>query len=286
MTTPPPAGGSHILRVSIVLYAPDKNLVRATLRSLIESSKDAIKKEFIDRVEIFLVNNGPAQDVSETLGTLMPEIERGFLSSVIIKAAGNGENIGFGAGHNLTFDFNSCEFHLILNPDVEMAVDALANALKFMYENHACGMLSPEAKNDSGDVEYLCKRYPAMIDLALRGFAPAWLRDLFRGRLSTYEMRDKIGSAVLWEPPIISGCFMLMRASTIKAIGGFDPRFFLYFEDFDLSLRVGSVSRIAHVPSVKIVHHGGHAAKKGWRHIYLFTKSGIKFFNKHGWKWM
>lgn len=279
-------GGSGVLRVSIVLYAPDENLLRDTLRSLVESSKGAIKKELTGHVEIFLVNNGPAPEILEALNVLISDIENDSSKGIIFKTIGNGENVGFGTGHNLTFDPDSCDFHLVLNPDVEIAIEALANALEFMHKNPACGMLAPAVKNDSGDVEYLCKRYPAVIDLALRGFAPGWLRDRFRGRLSTYEMRDQISSELLWDPPIISGCFMLLRASTIKAIGGFDPRFFLYFEDYDLSLRVGSVSRIVHVPSVKIVHHGGHAAKKGWRHIYLFTKSGIKFFNKHGWKWI
>jgi len=36
---------------------------------------------------------------------------------------------------------------------------------------------------------------------------------------------------------------------------------------------------------VRIVHHGGGAARKGWRHVLRFTTSAVRFFNKHGWKW-
>jgi hypothetical protein len=86
--------------------------------------------------------------------------------------------------------------------------------------------------------------------------------------------------------PIISGAFMLARRGAIDRTGGFDPRFFLYFEDFDWSVRLRAVARNAFVPSVTIVHHGGGAARKGWRHIRAFVASGARFYAKHGWKWL
>jgi hypothetical protein len=126
-----------------------------------------------------------------------------------------------------------------------------------------------------------------VLDLLLRGFAPYWLRRHFGARLDYYEMRDLINERdLVWDPPIVSGCFMLFRTEVLKRLGGFDPRFFLYFEDFDLSLRAGEVARIAYVPSVRIVHHGGGAARKGLRHVRMFVVSAVRFFNKQGWRWM
>ena len=66
----------------------------------------------------------------------------------------------------------------------------------------------------------------------------------------------------------------------------FDRRFFLYFEDYDLSLRSAEITRIAYVPAVKVVHHGGHAARKGLRHIGMFVRGAALFFRLHGWKWL
>ena len=85
--------------------------------------------------------------------------------------------------------------------------------------------------------------------------------------------------------PIVSGCFMFFRRDVLDAVGGFSPDYFLYFEDFDLSLRVSKVARIAYVPAVRIVHHGGDAARKGLKHIWMFTRSAVTFFNTHGWRW-
>jgi len=71
----------------------------------------------------------------------------------------------------------------------------------------------------------------------------------------------------------------------IDSTGGFDPRYFLYFEDFDWSVRLNRVTKTAYVPAVQIGHHGGGAAKKGFKHIYYFVKSALRFYRRHGWKW-
>jgi GT2 family glycosyltransferase len=77
---------------------------------------------------------------------------------------------------------------------------------------------------------------------------------------------------------------MFARTQALKDIGGFDEEFFLYFEDFDLSLRMREVGRIVHLPTAKIIHLGGNSAAKGPHHIRLFVQSAIRFFQKHGWK--
>ena len=69
------------------------------------------------------------------------------------------------------------------------------------------------------------------------------------------------------------------------AVKGFDEDFFLYFEDYDLSLRLASRGHLSYQPAVRIVHHGGFAARKGWRHLRLFAASALRFFSRHGWRW-
>jgi GT2 family glycosyltransferase len=67
-------------------------------------------------------------------------------------------------------------------------------------------------------------------------------------------------------------------------LSGFDPRYFLYFEDYDLSLRTHELAHVAYVPSVLAIHHGGGAARKGGAHIRMFMASAYKFYNRFGWK--
>jgi hypothetical protein len=63
------------------------------------------------------------------------------------------------------------------------------------------------------------------------------------------------------------------------------PKFFLYFEYFDWSVRLTKVTQSAYLPAFHAIHHGGGAARKGMKHIALFVKSGFRFYNKHGWRW-
>jgi GT2 family glycosyltransferase len=273
------------LRISIVCYASDEAQLEKTLATLLESCRQPLASGRLVAADVLLVDNGPAATERAKIERLIAHCAPSLPAGVRMLRSGDGSNRGFGAGHNLAFDAAACEFHLVLNPDVELAGEALAAALAFMDEHAECGLLAPAITGDAGEPQYLCKRYPSVFDLLLRGFAPRWLRARFAGRLARYEMRDAIADRVVWQPPIVSGCFMLLRSSLLRQLRGFDPSFFLYFEDFDLSLRAAAWTRIAYVPAVRVVHHGGFAASKGMRHILLFARSAITFFNRHGWKW-
>jgi GT2 family glycosyltransferase len=194
-------------------------------------------------------------------------------------------NIGYGAAHNLVMHGGNTHYHLVLNPDVELAEDALCAALRFFDEHAEIGAIVPAVYRPDAEREYLCKRYPSVLDLALRGFAPRPLRQLFRKRLERYEMRDVIADAVVSPVPVMSGSFMLVRRKAIEATGGFDP-VLPFFRDFDWSVRLNRVTQTAYPPSARVVHHGGGAARKGLRHIAYFTRSvGALFQQAHGWKW-
>jgi GT2 family glycosyltransferase len=176
------------------------------------------------------------------------------------------------------------DFHLVLNPDVELQEDALQVGLASLRLNEDVVLLSPKVLGGQGEQEFLCKRYPSVLVLLLRGFAPAALRRLFRRRLAGYEMRDACSGETPADVAIASGCFMLVRTAALRAVGGFNEDFFLYFEDFDLSLRLAEKGRLVFEPRMCIVHHGGYAANKGRAHVKYFIRSGIRFFNRHGWR--
>jgi GT2 family glycosyltransferase len=195
-------------------------------------------------------------------------------------------NVGYGRGHNLAIAQAHSQYHLVLNPDVELAADALVQALAFMDGHPACGLLAPSVLDERDELQYLCKRYPSVLDLALRGFAPGWLKVRFHHRLARYEMRDLVNDRdLVWDPPIVSGCFMLFRSTVLQALSGFDPQYFLYFEDFDLSLRAGRLARSVYAPQVRIMHRGGGAARKGPAHVRMFVTSALRFFRQHGWRY-
>ena len=275
---PPPT-----LTVSIVTYHPDLSQLDTTLRKLSASMALAREAGLLRAVNLVLIDNTGDRAVAEAVVKLGAAH---FESSAVTMNYLHGHaNIGYGVAHNLVMHGGNTHFHLVLNPDVELAEEALSAALHFFEQHEDIGVIVPAMYRSDGARQYVCKRYPCVLDLALRGFAPRPLRRLFRKRLDRYEMRDVIADAVVSPVPVMSGSFMLLRRKAIESTGGFDPDYFLYFEDFDWSVRLNRVTRSAYVPTVRAVHHGGGAARKGGRHVAYFMRSAWRFFNKHGWQW-
>jgi GT2 family glycosyltransferase len=266
------------LSVSVVVYLPN----RAMLDRVFETLAIALRRvsPLLQHSHVYLIDNGaPDELIGMPKSALRPEYSLELI-------AGHG-NVGYGRGHNLAIERTLSRYHLVLNPDIELDEQTLSEALSFLHARPDTGLLTPLIRDESGRQQFLCRRFPSVLDLFARGFLPESLRRLFATRLARYEMRDVIDDrTVVWDPPIVSGCFMLFRTSVLKRLNGFDPRYFLYFEDYDLSLRTHEIARVAYVPTVRILHHGGGAARKGWTHVKLFVGSAFRFFRRFGWKWL
>lgn len=271
------------LSVSIVVYKPAMNLLKQTLDSLAKAITFAKGRGVLGEVGIWLIDNSETGSIPYNFQYILGPILAGSQAAFVKIISGHG-NVGYGKGHNLAIRQAGLDYHLILNPDVILAQDAIYEALLFLEANKEVGLLAPFASDQEGGCLYLCKRYPALFDLLLRGFVPNFIKRIFDSRLARYELRAIIDLNKPCEVEIISGCFMLARAVILREVHGFSNEFFMYFEDFDLSIRMSAISRVAYVPSVKIIHFGGEAARKGFRHARMFVESAYKFYTRNGWK--
>jgi len=273
------------LTVSIVTHHPDRDLLERCLHTLAAALDRARARKVVRSVAVALIDNSEDARVAREVSRL-GRLALGA-SDVQLHFLHEHANIGYGIAHNLMLHGSGADYQLVLNPDVELAVDALAQAIGWLDHHPEVGAVAPAVTRPDGTHDFLCKRYPALLDLWLRGFAPLAVQRLFRRRLDRYEMRDRIdpaGRTPVFGIPLMSGCCMLVRRTAIDATGGFDPKFFLYFEDFDWSLRLNEIAKTAYLPGFRVVHHGGGASDKGWAHIRWFTASAFRFYHKHGWR--
>jgi GT2 family glycosyltransferase len=175
-------------------------------------------------VQIYIVNNGDDdQDVKGRLSDI-PEAQ------VIDPAT----NIGFGAACNAAAARGQAPYILFLNPDASVesgALKALTGFLALPGNGHY-GIVGPEMRNAHGDVVPSCSRLPRLADLVLR---TAGLHHLFRKRGYPYlSLADHAQSRPVGQ---VMGAALMIRRSVFDALNGFDERYFLYYEDVDLSLR-------------------------------------------------
>ena len=231
------------LTVSIVTYRPDAALLERCLARLALAIAAAREDRVLTQVAVALIDNSEDARNRRRRHARWPA-QRFADSGVQLHFLHGHANVGYGVAHNLMLNGTGGDYQLVLNPDVELAGDALANAIRWLDANPDVVAVAPAVTRPDGAPDFLCKRYPAVLDLLLRGFAPRFVRRLFRERLERYELRDVIDPASD-EPvrgvPVMSGCCMLVRRKAIDATGGFDPKFFLYFEDYDWSVRLSKI---------------------------------------------
>jgi len=269
---------------AVVCYNSPLHDLTKLFTSLFDSIEKLRHSFELSKIPIYLIDN--SDENSLEIASLNLDEERiRFLDVELELLQGHG-NIGYGSAHNLAISKLNSRFHLLLNPDVVLEKEALITGISFLLENPEVDLASPYAEDGNGDKQYLCKRYPSVFTFIVRGGFPKFLKKIFAVRLANYEMHDLSEKEPSVDIPIASGCFMLLRSKSLIEIGGFDERYFLYFEDFDLSLRLGKKGKLAYLPAMRIQHAGGSAGSKGFNHFRMFARSGVRFFNAYGWRFI
>jgi GT2 family glycosyltransferase len=263
-----------------VVYRTDPAVLGRALSSLAASLGNARAAGLVGSAHVCVVVNDPG-GVPDSMQAVLRAWPTAAGALEVI--AGHG-NIGYGRASNLALARVDSDLHLVLNPDVEVDAGAIAATVRAFAQHPGLVLAAPAVRGEDGATQYLCRRYPSVWVLFLRGFAPAALRRRCERTLARYEMRDVIGESYVEGVTLASGCFMAARTDRLRHVGGFDPRFFMYFEDYDLTLRLAAEGKVAYVPEARIVHLGGDASRKGWRHVAWFVGSAWRFFSRHGWK--
>ena len=265
------------LSTSIVLYACDQALLAEVIGTLARACLNS-KRTLLCTLD--LVNNKPDDRYIAAVAALARSASSAALRIELVEAGRNG---GYGAGNNLSIRRHpDSDFHLVLNPDVLLADEAIANALDFLDANPDVGLLTPQVRGLDGRLHHLCKRHPTLLDMVLRSVPTPGLNRLFARRKLHYEMRDHDYGSVIRPVPYPTGCFMLFRRSVLDRIGGFDEGYFLHYEDADIGRAVSLVSQTAYVPSVVVQHKWSRDSHKSWRMRWITIKSGLRYWRKWG----
>jgi GT2 family glycosyltransferase len=195
------------------------------------------------------------------------------------------ENNGFGYGHNYNLLNASEKYFLVFNPDIILIREDLLKMIELMEQDETISLLVPKILNSDGTTQHLMRDRVSVFDYALRFIPFQFVKKMFAKRLASYELRD-IPNDRNVDIRIGSGCFMLLRGLDFKEVGGFDDRYFMYFEDYDLCVELKKQrKRIVYSPFSTAVHYYERGAHKSPQLFKIFMQSMYKYFNKWGWKW-
>jgi len=177
------------------------------------------------------------------------------------------KNKGFGAGHNYLANRTEANYLLILNPDVLFINKDTVLKLVETLESNKAAVVGPKLLTlPSSELPYspaLSNPQPQFWDHGVIG------KSGFR-----FHANDK-PTNVAW----VSGAVLLIKRQIFMSVSGFNERFFLYFEEVDMCLRIRKLSyNIIYDPLIQVLHYGGVVANK--RSIYGI-KSFLYFRLKH-----
>lgn len=184
------------------------------------------------------------------------------------------ENVGFGRAVNLAAQHSRGRWLLLLNPDVEVPVGFLDQVIALSHRVSAQdGVVGLCVRDPAGKVQRSAGTPPTLVDLAL-----GLLRRRERRRCNVTAVSRRHG--VAW----VSGCGMLIRRACFDQIGGFDPDYFLYYEDVDFSRRArASGWNVVRDPRVWMTHvHPLHTRPVPPR-IRLMTRQALLTYSRKHW---
>jgi GT2 family glycosyltransferase len=208
-------------------------------------------------------------------------------------------NLGYAAAINLARRSLDAELMIVANPDVVFGPDAI-DALDIgvpvagpaLYWDDAYTWMLPPA-----DRHTTRERLDAALAIRSRAWARARDRRRFRGRVSFWsrtvlhgeplpqrssESQSAEGAAP-WRVGAISGAVMAIRTDTFDRLGGFDDRFFLYFEETDFLRRA---SEVWYVPQARCRHIYNQSAAGSPEAARHYAESERKYLEKWSGKWM
>lgn len=252
-----------LITVSIVLYNNDESELKKTIRCVFNTSQ---------KIKLFLIDNSQKDD----LITLSENDSR-------IVYIHNPSNPGFGAAHNVAIRKGielGAKYHFIINPDVFFVEDVISSMIAYTENDKTIGMMMPQILNVDGSVQNLPKLLPSPISVLRRKLKKP--SKPYQKFINRYELR-KVPEKMIYNAPVLSGCFTLLNLEAINKVGSYDDKYFMYFEDWDLSRRIHIHYKTIYFPLVSVFHGYESGANKSSKLFKIFIKSAITYFNKWGW---
>lgn len=191
-----------------------------------------------------------------------------------------GRNLGFGTACNRGVAAGSAEYVLFLNPDTRLLRPTLAAVVAHLCARaEHVGVVGVKLVGRDGQVSRHCARLPSAgtflaLSLGLSKALPRWFKPV-----ELVEF-DHLHTA---EVPHVMGAFYMMPRALFEALGGFDERFFVFYEDLDLSLRVARSGRsIVYLAEEEIFHRtGGTGSGASAKALSYLLESRLIYARKH-----
>ena len=255
----------------LIVHYNTPGLLRQTLKGIFRANPSVV-------YEVIVVDNNPKSRVQEM-------VQREFPTVVNILSE---ENVGFGRGMNKAMEVARGRYLFVFNPDMILMPGNLEALTQFMDTHPDVGMVGPRLLNPDGSIQHSVYRFQLPLVIAYRR-VPLLRRLSFAKRAVNVYLMAGEDLTKTQDVNYVLGAAMFVRREAAEEVGGFDPEFFVYFEDQDWCRRFWSLGwRIVYNPDVSLIHyHRRETAEGGFLRQLLNPltriqmKSAIYYYKKY-----
>jgi GT2 family glycosyltransferase len=221
------------------------------LQALLESLRTYEKPELVQLI------------VTDNMGRDLPALQARPWNSVLVLR--NPVPQGYAHNHNTAFKQATGQYFCIVNPDVLLVQPTFEPLISLMQSGQA-DIAAPLVVDTRGRVQD-----------SFRGLPSPW--EILWRRVQGASLAGDLPSGEILRADWLAGIFLVMKAQTFSRLGGFDPRFHLYFEDVDLCTRARlSGLAIAVNARVRVQHNARRYSRRRSRYLLWHLQSAWRFF--------
>lgn len=231
----------------------------------------AARRDGFELKRVVVIDNSSSDGSADNLR--FPELD--------LSVVRNSENRGFAAACNQGARGSSADYLLFLNPDTRVLPDSFRIPIEFLEgpESTNVGICGIQLLDEAGNVSQSCSRFPTARSFFFLMFGlDRFFSNHVEGHFLSREDHLKSG-------PVdqVMGAFFLVRRTLFESLGGFDERFFVYFEDLDFSYRAKQTGwESYHLANAQAYHQGGGCSEQvKARRLYYSLCSRILYSYKH-----
>ncbi len=233
-----------------------------------------LRQTMADELEIIVVDN---HSDDESIGVF----RAAWKDEPRVRVVECGRNVGYARGNAVGMRAARGRYVLFINPDNTPPETAVRDLADILQGHPDIGIVAPALLYPDGTVRPSARSFPTVLELFMKRIAA-----------KTWHERHKNtpvsgGMSAMQDVDWVAGACLMIEKSFFEQLGGFDGRFFLFFEDIDLCRRVWQAGkRVVYAPGIHVSDKPRRLSEGGilsllWKKTgRIHLRSGIRYFRK------
>jgi GT2 family glycosyltransferase len=268
---------------SVVLFNPNNEEFLQLFSSFLNSKFEKNNIEFF----VYFIDNSATEStfIKEKIANYHSNKTNSQINIYYIHAA---KNLGYGEANNFAFnnfglqnDNLICNYFLVINPDITFNETLLESLITKMENNKQAGLSSVKILNFDNSVQYVHRKFPSICHIFMRALNKfvkiSFINKLIDRKCAYLEMKNSYNGCI-FSAEMISGCFMCFDAKIYQKLNGFNKKFFLYYEDLDISFRAKKLAENIVFTDIFVFHKWKRCSTKNLKLFFVHLRSFFQYF--------